>query len=116
MIDQALARAVEGLDVLLLQGLLRHEVDVRLLDRPAARLGALGIVLLPVYERLHILRGHDLHRVAELLELPLPIECAGRGFNADEARLQLAKDLEQLIAAEPTYQYRERPLRSTPCS
>ena len=67
---------------------------------------AYGIVLLPAYERLHILRGHDLHRVAELLELPLPIECAGRGFNADEARLQLAKDPQQLIAAEPTYQYR----------
>jgi hypothetical protein len=44
--------------------------------------------------------------VTELLELPLPIECAGRGFDADEARLQLAKNLEQLFAADPTYQCR----------
>jgi len=44
--------------------------------------------------------------VTELLELPLPKECAGGGFDADEARLQFAKDLQQLFAANPTYQYR----------
>jgi hypothetical protein len=70
------------------------------------RLGVVGIVLLPTYEWLHILRCHDLHGVTELLELPLPIERAGRSFNTDEARLQFAKDLQQLIAADPTRQAR----------
>jgi hypothetical protein len=43
--------------------------------------------------------------VTELLELPLPIECAGECFDADEARLQLAKDLQQQLAADPKHQY-----------
>ncbi len=49
--------------------------------------------------------SHDLHRVTELLELPLPRERTGGGFDADDARLQFAKDLQQLFAANPTYQY-----------
>jgi len=55
------------------------------------------------------------NRVTELLELPLPIECTGRGFDADETRLQFTKDLEQLLATDPTDQT-GRPLRSTPWS
>jgi len=97
---------MEGLDVLLLERLLRHEAHVRLLHRGADRLGVIGIVLLPADEWLHILRGHDLYRVTQLLELPLPIECAGRGFDADQARLQFADDLDQLIAAKPPGQHR----------
>src|ERR1700677_301365 len=53
--------------------------------RRADRLGVVGIVLLPAHERLHVLRGHNLHGVTELLELPLPIECTSRGFDADKA-------------------------------
>src|SRR5712672_783372 len=106
MIDQPLPRAVERLDVLLFEGLLRHEPHVPLLYRSADRLCVIAVVLLPAYEWLHVLRGHDLHGVTELLELPLPIECTGRGFDADEARLQFAKDLEQLLAADPTDQDR----------
>ena len=53
-----------------------------------------------------VLRGHDLHGVTELLELPLPIKCARGSFDADKARLQFAKDRQQLFAADPTYQYR----------
>ena len=52
------------------------------------------------------LRGHDLHGVTELLELPLPIECAGVRLDADEGRLQFAKELEQLFAADPACQCR----------
>src|ERR1019366_2306818 len=106
MIDQPLTRAVECLDVLLFERLLRHEPHVRLLYRRADRLGVITVVLLPAHEWLHVLRGHDLHRMTELLELPLPIECAGGSFDADEARLQFAKDPQQLFAADPTYQHR----------
>jgi hypothetical protein len=35
----------------------------------------------------------QLHDVTELLELPLPKECAGGGFDADEARLQFPEYL-----------------------
>lgn len=101
MIDQPLPRTVERLDVLLLERLFWHEPHVRLLDRRADCLGVVGIVLLPAYEWFHVLRRHDLHGVTELLELPLPIECARGGFDADEARFQFANDLQQLIAATP---------------
>ena len=73
MIDQPLPRAMERLDVLLFERLLRHEPHVPLLYSRADRLGVVGIVLLPAYEWLHGMRRHDLHRVTELLELPLPI-------------------------------------------
>src|SRR5271155_581333 len=102
MIDQPLPRAVECLDVLLFEGLLRHEPHVPLLYRSADRLCVIAVVLLPADEWLHILRSHDLHRVTELLELPLPKERTGGGFDADEARRQFAKDLEQLLPANPT--------------
>jgi transposase InsO family protein len=77
MIDQSLPRAVERLDVLLFEGLLRHEPHVPVLYRGADRLGVITVVLLPAHEWLHVLRGHDLNGVTELLELPLPIECGG---------------------------------------
>jgi hypothetical protein len=66
----------------------------RWLYRGADRLGVITVVLLPAHRRLHILRGHDLHGVTELLELPLPIECTGGRFDADETRLQFSKHLE----------------------
>jgi hypothetical protein len=84
-----------------------------LLYRSADRLGVIAVVLLSADEWLHVLRGYDLHGVTELLELPLPIECAGGGFDADEARLQFAKDLEQLFAADPPHQNRASPAVDT---
>jgi len=47
MIDQPLPRAVERLDVLLFEGLLRHEPHVPLLYLGADRLGVITVVLLP---------------------------------------------------------------------
>src|SRR5258708_1160903 len=72
MIEQPLPRPVGRLDVLLFEGLLRHEPHVTLLYRGADRLGVIAVVLLPADEWLHVLRGHYLNRVTELLELPLP--------------------------------------------
>jgi hypothetical protein len=37
-------------------------------------------------------------------ELALPIERTGRRFDADKARLQLAKNSQQLLAPEPAHQ------------
>jgi hypothetical protein len=54
----------------------------------------------------YVLWGHDLHGMTKLLELPLPIECTGRGFYSDQARLQFTEDLEQLLSANPTHQDR----------
>ena len=44
--------------------------------------------------------------MAELLELPLPIECAGRRFDAEEARLEFAENSQQLFAPNPAYKQR----------
>jgi hypothetical protein len=97
---------VERLDILLFDRLLRHEPHVPLLHRGADRLGVVTIVLLPAYEGLHVLRRHDLNRMPELRELPLPIARAGGSFDADEARLEFAQDLQQLFAADSPCQYR----------
>jgi hypothetical protein len=48
----------------------------------------------------------NLNRMTELLELPLPIERAGGSLDADEARLEFAKDLQQLFAPDSACQYR----------
>src|SRR5215469_13735939 len=106
MIDQPLPRAMERLDILLFECLLRHEPHIPLLYCGADRFGVIRIVLLAPDERLDVLRGHDLHRMPELLELPLPIESTGGSFDADEAWLQFAEDLQQLITPDPTYQCR----------
>jgi hypothetical protein len=44
--------------------------------------------------------------MTELLELSLPIERAGGSFDADETRLEFAKDLQQLFPADSACQNR----------
>jgi hypothetical protein len=44
--------------------------------------------------------------MTELLEPPLPIECAGGSFDTDEARPEFPKDLQQLFAADSACQDR----------
>ena len=90
MIDQALARAVEGPDVLLLQGLLRHEAHVPLLYCCSDRLGVIGIVLLLAYDRLHILWGHGQASLGLESQLSL---AAGHNASA-EIRCNLVRNAE----------------------
>lgn len=99
-----MAGTVQGLDVLLLDRLLRHEGNVRLTRRPADRLGFIGVIPLPPHERLHILRADDLHCVPECFELPRPTEGAGAGFNHDRAALHLRDDSQKLIVHDTTLQ------------
>jgi hypothetical protein len=63
------------------------------------------VSFLPAHEWLHVLQGHDPYRMTELLELPLPIECACGSFDADQKRLQFPKNPKQLIASQPTREH-----------
>ena len=53
--EHALAGTMQSLDVLLLNGLLRHQRDVCLARSSADRLGVIAVILLPTHEELHIL-------------------------------------------------------------
>ena len=108
MVDHALTGPVQGLDVLLLDGLRRHEAHVRLSGSGADGLGVVADGLLAPHEGLDVLRADDLHSVVELLELPLPIEGTGAGFDGDGAGLGLRDDLEQLVAHHATSHWRLR--------
>jgi hypothetical protein len=71
--DQALARSMKSLHVLLLNRTLRHETHVWLLNCYTDRLSIAAIVLLIAPERLHVLRADDPHLVAKAFELARPI-------------------------------------------
>jgi hypothetical protein len=103
MIDQSLPRAVKRLDVLLFEGLLRHEPHVPLLYRSADRLGVITVFFCGA-RTASKLRGHDLHDVTELLELPLPKDCADGGFDARRHDSSSPKTFRLLFPANPTYQ------------
>lgn len=60
MIDHALSGAMERLDVLLLDGFLRHEWNVRLAGRRADRFGIIAIIILTSDKWLNILRAYVL--------------------------------------------------------
>lgn len=51
------------------------------------------------------MRAYDLHPVAELLELPLPVEGAGAGLDGDGAGLNPGDDVEQLVAHHAALQH-----------
>lgn len=104
MIDHALACTMECLNVLLLDGLLRNERNVRLPRGGANRFGVIAVVLLASDEWLHILRADDLHLMAERLELSRPAEGAGAGFNHNGAAINLCDDDKQLIAHDPAFE------------
>ncbi len=69
VVDHALTRAMQGLDVLLLDRLLWHETHVSLAGCRADCLGIVAVILLATHEWLHILRADDPDLVAQgLLE------------------------------------------------
>jgi hypothetical protein len=88
VVHQALTTAVESLNVLLFNGLARHELHVWLLDRTADCCGIIAVILLVLGEWLHILGGNDPDLMSRSLELPLPVESACAGFYRDRARRQ----------------------------
>ena len=87
VVDQPLTSAVERLDVLLFDGSLRHERNVRLAHRGTDRFSVITVVLLTPHERFDVLRTDNLHAVTELLELTSPTEGTGAGLDRDCAGL-----------------------------
>ena len=89
---------MQGLDILLFDGLLRNKGNMRLTRCSADRFSVVAVVLLPTYERLHILRADQLHFVSERFEYARPVECSRAGFEDDRAPINLREDLDELIA------------------
>src|SRR5262249_42319265 len=54
------------------------------------------VVLATLEIGLHIARWHQLHRVAKCLQLATPVMGRRTGLDADQARLQAGKELQQL--------------------
>lgn len=76
---------MQGLDILLRNVLLRHEAHARLGDGDGDRFGVVAIIFWPTAKGFDVLGGNDPDFMAESLELPLPEEGPGVGFDADHA-------------------------------
>ncbi|KKL17813.1 hypothetical protein LCGC14_2481780 [marine sediment metagenome] len=76
------------------QTLLRHESHAWLADRDGYRLRIVAIVLLPPPEWFDVLGCDDPDLVAQRLELSLPEEGAGAGFDPDQAGRNLTHGFE----------------------
>ena len=86
VVHKALSRAVQRLDVLLLDRFLWNEAHMGLAGGGADRLGIVAIVLLPTHEGLHVLWTDDPYPVPKLLELPLPVGCSRQTVPARSSR------------------------------
>ena len=93
-----------GLNVLLLDALLRHESHAWLADRDGYRLCIVAIVLLPPPEWFDVLRRDDPDLVAKRLELSLPEEGADAGFDADHTGRDLTHGFEQSVPSHASAQ------------
>src|ERR1700730_8707660 len=96
---------MQGLDILLLDRLLRHQRDMQLARGRADRFGIVAVVLLPTHERLDVLRADDLHLMSERFELALPVEGAGARFDSNGATADLCQNVAQLIAHHASLQH-----------
>ena len=61
-----------------------------------------GIVLMPLHIGLHVGRRHQLHRVAQCLELARPMMRRGASLDANQARWQLLKERQNVAALQLT--------------
>jgi hypothetical protein len=85
VVDHTPTSPMQGLDVLLRDALLRHEAHAGLGDCDGDRLGIVAIILLPPPEGFDVLGRDNPDFMTEGLELPLPKEGPGAGFDADYA-------------------------------
>src|ERR1700739_4763954 len=83
--DEQMTGPMQRQATLLVWRLGRHEPHVRSGDCLADRLGVSGIVLMPLYIRLHIGRRHQANGVAKHLEFARPMMRRGAGFHTDQA-------------------------------
>lgn len=111
MIDEAAARPMQGLNILLFLGLGRHELHVR---KHQCGANGFGIVFLMFDEGFDILRRDHLDRMAKRFELPLPIEGPCAGFDTNGTRLQFSNLGQQSFALDAAFQpVRQRLLHAT---
>ena len=99
VVHEPLPRAMQRLDVLLLDRLLGTK---RMFGcRRAVQIASASVVLLGLEQRLHILRCDDPPLVAERLEATLPDDRARAGLDADRAWRQASDDGEQVLPPDP---------------
>ena len=91
---------MEGLHILLLDGLQRHESHLRPLHGFADRLRVIPVILVAPAEGLDELRADDADRVALVLKLPGPMKGTGASLDADDGRGQLRHKGEELRPAQ----------------
>jgi hypothetical protein len=89
------------LDVLLRDGLLWDEGDMRLTRGHTDCLGVVAIILLSAYERLHVLWADDLHPMPERFKLARPVKGSRTCFDNHRTPVDLCQDLQKLIAHDP---------------
>lgn len=109
-LNEALARPVQRQHTLLRSRLDRHEAHVGPGHRFADPLGVSHIVLVRLDVGFDELRGHQLYRVAQRLQLPGPIVRAAARFHADQARWQIGEKRSHLLTLELLPQHRFAPL------
>src|SRR5205823_3238387 len=83
--DEARAHAMQSQQILLLWRLDRHKVHGGSLHGFRDRLGIAIVVLVPLEERLHVLRRDQTHIVADRCKLPADVMGARTGLHADQA-------------------------------
>lgn len=93
---QQFARSVDGLDVLLLDRLHRHEVHARPTGGLDDRLGIVAIVLVRFDEGFDIVRADQFDLDADGLELPCPMVRRTAGLHRDDSWTKLPNGFQQL--------------------
>ena len=96
---------MQGKDALLLDGLDWHETHVRSADCLTDRFSIGCIGLVPLDVGLHILRGDQLHGVAEAGQFTAPMMSARACLNANQTSRLLCKKDQQLAPPKPTPQH-----------
>jgi hypothetical protein len=94
--NQPFAHAMERLEIELRGRLQRHEPHGGALNRLDDRLRIEEVVLVRLHERPHILRRHEPHVVALSGELPPQMVRAAGRLHADQARLEVHGEPQEL--------------------
>ena len=102
---QARAHLVQRQQVHLLRRLDAHEVHGRALHGLGNRFGIPVVVLVPLEERLDVLRRDQAHVMAERLQLPADVVGARAGLHADQAARDIGQPAFELAARDLLLQH-----------
>src|SRR5450755_1255086 len=100
LVDQQLAQPMQCLDILLLDGLDRHEAHRWPARSFNNRLGVVAIVLVGLHERRNVLRADESYVDAVPPQSASPVMGRAAGFHHDELRTQSSDRFEQRRAAD----------------